>query len=108
MSRLLVNLKSHFGVILVDSPPLGAGADAYALGIHTRNLLLVVRAGTTDRALATMKLKMADRLPLRVLGSVLNGVSAELGNYRYYSYLEGYEALSELEYTDAPAQLEPA
>ncbi|HET8654082.1 MAG TPA: polysaccharide biosynthesis tyrosine autokinase [Longimicrobiaceae bacterium] len=95
MADLLEDLKSRFDVILVDSPPLGAGADAFALGIQTRNLLLVLRAGATDRSLASMKLAIADRLPIRVVGAVLNGAPTETTPYRAYTYMRGYEAVEE-------------
>jgi capsular exopolysaccharide synthesis family protein len=91
MSQLLVSLRPHFGAILLDSPPLGAGIDAFALGTLTRNLLLVLRTGATDRALATAKLGMLDRLPVRLLGAILNGTPPNSGLYRYYSYLSGYD-----------------
>jgi capsular exopolysaccharide synthesis family protein len=90
MAQLLLKMRGEFGVILVDSAPLGAGVDAFALGTHTRNLLLVVRAGTTDRALAMAKLELLDRLPIRLLGAVMNGTPTDSGIYRYYSYLPGY------------------
>jgi Mrp family chromosome partitioning ATPase len=78
-------------VIVVDSPPLGAGVDAFALGAVTGNLLMVLRLGMTNRELAEAKLDVLDRLPVRVLGAVLNDVrGGDL--YRYYSYgLPGYE-----------------
>ena len=54
-------------------------------------LLLVLRPGTTDRALATAKLEMLDRLPIRLLGVVLNGAPVGTEAYRYYSYIPGYD-----------------
>ncbi len=95
MSALLIDLKQRFGAILVDSPPLGAGIDAFALGTLTRNLLLVLRTGTTDRAMAMAKLGMLDRLPIRLLGAILNGAPSGSGAYRYYSYISGYEVMDE-------------
>jgi hypothetical protein len=35
-----------------------------------------------------------ERLPIRVLGAILNDVKAE-GAYRYYSYLPGYRSEDE-------------
>jgi capsular exopolysaccharide synthesis family protein len=95
MSRLLLDLRGQFDAVLVDSAPLGAGVDAFALGTHTRNLLLVVRTGSTDRALAQAKLELLDRLPIRLLGAVMNGTPSDSGIYRYYSYLPGYEVEEE-------------
>ncbi|CAN5548425.1 hypothetical protein BH24GEM3_BH24GEM3_23060 [soil metagenome] len=94
MSQMLVELRSRYEVILVDSPPLGAGVDPFALGTLTGNLLLVLRSGSTDRTLAEAKLDLMDRLPVRILGAVLNDVEPR-GVYRYYAYLAGYEAHDE-------------
>src|SRR6185312_10927439 len=47
MTQLLNALRKRYSVIVVDSPPLGAGMDAYALGAATGNLLVVVRSGST-------------------------------------------------------------
>lgn len=95
MQRLLEQLQQRFNAVLVDSPPLGAGVDPFVLGAATGNLLLVVRSGETDRHLAEAKLGLVDRLPIRVLGAVLNDVRAT-GAYRYYSYLYGYTSEEEV------------
>jgi hypothetical protein len=43
--------------------------------------------------MAAAKLLVVDRLPIRVLGAVLNGVNLT-GEYQYYGYSAGY-ALTE-------------
>lgn len=99
MNLLATELRARYQVIVVDTPPLGAGIDPFALGAVAGNLLIVLRTGETDRRMAQAKLKLLDRLPVRVMGAVLNGVEAK-GVYRYYSYLYGYTASDE-----EPAQL---
>lgn len=95
MAQLITSLRSRFDVILVDSAPMAAGVDPYVLGTLTGNLLLVMRTGVTDRELAQAKIDLLDRLPVRVLGAVLNDVEAG-GAYRYYAYyLAGYEVAEE-------------
>ncbi len=95
MPRLLTALRSAYDVILVDSAPLAAGVDPYALGAATGNVLLVLRTGVTDRSLAEAKVEVLHRLPLRVLGAILNDVRPGAA-YSYYSYsLEGYEVRDE-------------
>ena len=95
MPRLLTALRSAYDVILVDSAPLAAGVDPYALGAATGNVLLVLRTGVTDRSLAEAKVEVLHRLPLRVLGATLNDVRPGSA-YSYYSYsLEGYEVRDE-------------
>ena len=87
--RLLAAVRPLLDVIIVDSPPLGAGADTLVLGTTTRNILMVLRGGVTDREMAAAKLDVLDRLPVRVVGAVLNDVKPE-GAFRYYAYLDGY------------------
>jgi polysaccharide biosynthesis transport protein len=95
MRQLLMGFRSSYDVILVDSAPLAAGVDPYALGAATGNVLVVLRTGVTDRGLAEAKVEMLHRLPLRVLGAVLNDVRPGTA-YTYYSYsLEGYEMWEE-------------
>jgi succinoglycan biosynthesis transport protein ExoP len=86
---VFADLRGRFDVILVDSPPLGVGIDPFALCLATQNMLLVLRRGATDRVLAKNKLETLDRLPVRVIGSVLNDIPA-VGAYKYYGYTEGY------------------
>ncbi len=106
MSRLLLDLRSQYSVILIDSPPLAAGVDPFALGTLAGSMLLVVRAGNTNRELAGAKLNHVDRLPIRMLGAVLNDVPDQ-GVYRYYSYISGYEAQDEIApVAEGPKQLQ--
>jgi capsular exopolysaccharide synthesis family protein len=99
MHEMIAALKDRFEVILIDSPPLGAGIDPFVLGTVTGNLMLVVRAGSTERDLAEAKLEVVDRLPIRLVGAVLNDVRTTMAEYKYYSYSYGYAATDELEET---------
>jgi capsular exopolysaccharide synthesis family protein len=103
MRELLIELKGRYNAIIVDSPPLGAGIDPFVLGTATGNMLLVLRSGETDRKMAEAKLKLLDKLPVRILGAVLNDISAADTAYKYYHYVYGYTADEE----PAP-QLSPA
>jgi len=95
MARLLDGVRTSYDAVVVDSPPLAAGADGLALATVTGSLVLVLRAGVSDRELTETKLGVLTHLPVRVLGAVLNDVRPG-GAYRYYSYyLEGYEAHDE-------------
>lgn len=94
MAELIQQARNTYAVVLIDCPPLGAGVDPYVLGIAAQNLMVVLRTGQTDREFAEAKLAVLDRLPVRIMGAVLNGVPAG-GAYRYYGYLPGYEAADE-------------
>ncbi|HYU53323.1 MAG TPA: polysaccharide biosynthesis tyrosine autokinase, partial [Gemmatimonadaceae bacterium] len=83
MSRLVKSMKERFDVIIIDSPPLVAGMDAYALGAAAGSMLLVLRPSVTDRKLAAAKLEVLDRLPIRILGAVVNAIPGG-SSYEYY------------------------
>ena len=98
MGSLITSLRPDYDVILIDSPPLGAGVDPFILGTATGNVLLVLRTGYSHREMTGAKLEVLDRLPIRTLGAVLNDVPRGVGTnyYAYYSYhLPGYEAVEE-------------
>ena len=95
MSQLFTTLRPSYDVILVDSPPLSAGVDPLILGTLTGHLVVVLRTGFSHRDVASAKLEVLQRLPVRLLGAILNAVPAGEA-YRYYSYyLPGYEAVDE-------------
>lgn len=91
MVKLMAALQRRYDCVIVDSPPLGAGVDPFVLSTLTKNVMLVLRAGETDREFALAKLRLFDRLPVEVLGAVLNDIRAE-GAYRHYAYVYGYTA----------------
>lgn len=95
MVDLLVRLRAAYQVILVDTPPLGAGVDSYTLGTLTGNMMLVLRTGATNLELARTKIAMLAQFPIRVVGVVLNDVRPGEGYAYFYSYLPGYGATDE-------------
>lgn len=95
MQDLLATLKRSYDVVLIDSPPLGAGIDPFVLATACGHLALILRAGETDRQLAEAKLQVLDRLPVRLLGAILNDVRVGQGAYKYDAYSYGYVAEDE-------------
>jgi polysaccharide biosynthesis transport protein len=100
MRRLILEVRSRYDVVLVDSAPLGAGIDPLVLGALTGSMIVVFRTGQTDQDLTEAKLDVLDRLPIRLLGAVMNGIKRNAPGYRYYqyyAYLPGYGAVDETE-----------
>src|SRR5256712_2429542 len=98
MAELINRMRGSYDVLVIDSPPLGAGVDPVILGMLVTNLLLVVRTGYSHRDGMAAKLEALQRLPVRLLGAVLNDVPAGAGYPYYYSYsyyMPGYEAVDE-------------
>ncbi len=94
LNQLINQMGAEYDVVIVDSPPLGAGFDAYALATATGNMALVMRAGSTDRKMAASKMAVVDTLPVRVMGAILNAIKLT-GAYQYYSYYQEYAAEDE-------------
>ena len=95
LQRMIAELRTRFDVIICDSAPLSAGIDPFLFGAVTGNLMLVIRPGVSLRQVLQTKLEVLDRMPIRLLGAVLNDVP-DTAPYVYYShYLPGYETATE-------------
>jgi Mrp family chromosome partitioning ATPase len=87
-------LRRRYEVVVFDTPPLSAGIDAYAVSAAAQDMILVLRVGKTERRMASAKLEVMDRLPVRVLGAVLNCVRLH-GEFEYYRFADGYAVQEE-------------
>jgi polysaccharide biosynthesis transport protein len=107
MGGLVEQLRPEFDAIIIDSPPLTAGVDPFVLATLTGALLVVLRTGHSNREIAGAKLEVLDRLPIRLLGAVMNDVpkGAAYGYYAYSYYLPGYESAEERDSREAAGPL---
>ncbi len=96
LAKLLADVRGDYDVVICDSPPLSAGVDSVVLGAATENLLMVVRTGVSQREVAAARLEVLGRMPVRVIGAVLNDVPRD-NAYSYYTHyaLPGYESRTE-------------
>ena len=97
LGDLVGELWKRYDVILVDSPPLGAGADALILATLTGQVCLVLRGGQSNIGRARAKMAALERLPVRMLGVILNAFVQKKGQgyYDYYEYIDGYGPTNE-------------
>ncbi|NNM33485.1 MAG: polysaccharide biosynthesis tyrosine autokinase [Gemmatimonadetes bacterium] len=89
-AKLLAEMRTRYQVIIFDSPPLGAGSDALLLGAMTGALAIVLRSNQTNKQMAVRKLEQLSKLPVRVLGAILNDVARNELERRHGYYLAGY------------------
>ncbi|NNF27419.1 MAG: polysaccharide biosynthesis tyrosine autokinase [Gemmatimonadetes bacterium] len=94
-AKLLAEMRTRYQVIIFDSPPLGAGSDALLLGAMTGALAVVLRSNQTNKEMAIRKLEQLSRLPVRVLGAILNDVARTELERRHSYYLAGYATSEE-------------
>lgn len=74
LGRLLAACRTRFDLVILDTAPLLAVADARLIAPSVDRALLVVRWGTTGRALAARALADARELEGKLVGAVLNRV----------------------------------
>jgi len=87
---ILEDLKFYYDLILVDAPPLMPVSDPMLLSSKVDAILLVVKAGSTDRAVVRKAIDGMGSYRDKVLGVVLNNLDNKLPYYYDYSYY-GYE-----------------
>ncbi len=84
MDGLLAQLRETYEVIIIDGPPLAAGADVLMLGERSRKVVIVLRAGSTREDLARAKLETLGNVQLPIVGAVLNAMPKSAPYYDYY------------------------
>ena len=95
MQQLVSALAAEYDAIIIDTPPLGAGTDAAAIGTTTQSMAIVLRTAATDLKLAKAKLDALDQLPVVVIGAILNEVDADASEYQYFAYDPDYTVIDE-------------
>jgi len=93
MQNILGGMRASADIVLIDTPPALAVTDAAALAPSIDGVLLVVRPGKTRASALRQALEQLRQVNARVLGVVLNDVSAGGGQYGYrYAAYRNYAA----------------
>jgi tyrosine-protein kinase Etk/Wzc len=90
MRLLLQELAKTFDLVILDTPPVLATADAGILASIADGVLLVVRAGQTDKVAAKRAHQQLVNVKARVVGTVLNDPGGEVSQYGDYYYPYDY------------------
>jgi capsular exopolysaccharide synthesis family protein len=92
MPRLLEQLREHFDLVLIDTPPVLTAAETAVLSTSADGVVLVVRAGHTDREAVQHAVREIGAVGGRLVGAVLNDPKELTRKYgpsyykSYYSY----------------------
>ncbi|WP_454844308.1 CpsD/CapB family tyrosine-protein kinase [Priestia megaterium] len=84
MAELLKEMKEQFDMIIFDTPPILAVADAQILANQVDGTILVVSSGKTEKDAALKSKELLSNAQGKLLGVVLNNRKVEEGNYYYY------------------------
>jgi len=88
--RVLAECVSSYDWVILDSPPTSAVTDPAVLGNIVDGVLLVVKAGATNRHAALQARRQLEAAKARMLGVVLNEVDLSNRAYGYYYYRRSY------------------
>jgi capsular exopolysaccharide synthesis family protein len=91
-AELLRTVGGQFDRIILDSPPLNAVADSAVLATQVDGVVMVVKAGRTNREQARRAVRALQDVQARIFGAVLNDIDPADRKYNtYYSaYRGGY------------------
>jgi capsular exopolysaccharide synthesis family protein len=90
MGRLLRELNARYDVVVLDTPPVLAAADAEILAAQADAVLVVIRAGQTERQSAHYAVQQLRAIGARIVGSVLNDPDQKIAGYGRYAYYYDY------------------
>jgi tyrosine-protein kinase Etk/Wzc len=96
MGELVHTLEERYDAVIFDAPPLTAVTDAALLGTHADGVILVARAGVTERGAVSYSVDQLNAVRAPILGLVLNDI--DIRKDRYYG---GYGAASYRYYASA-------
>src|SRR5439155_6068387 len=72
LRSVIAQLRAKFDYVLIDTPALNVYTDAVAFGLLSDGLVLVVKANSSRREVASNIVKELRKANLRLLGTVLN------------------------------------
>ena len=87
---LLLNLRSRYNIILIDSPPALIVTDAVIMSAQADAVIWIARAGAVVKPVLSRAAVLINRAKMPVIGFVVNGIDVHSPDYRYEYY--GYES----------------
>ena len=84
--QCLCSLKDSgsYDYVIVDSAPVGLTSETNLMSAVVRNVLFVLRAGTSNLYPVMDSIEQLTRHNAQILGMVVNGVESQTEGYRYY------------------------
>ncbi|NUU99632.1 sugar tyrosine-protein kinase [Marinitoga sp. 1154] len=89
--ELMDTLKEKYDKIVIDLPPILAAADSLIVSKHTDGLILVVRAGKTQKHSLKIALENVITSDNTLLGLIIDDINEKNSGYYYYYYYYYYE-----------------
>ncbi|MFN3908248.1 MAG: polysaccharide biosynthesis tyrosine autokinase [Flavobacterium sp.] len=96
MTEMILQLKSKYDYIILDTPPVGLVSDALQLTQHADVILYVIRQKTTKKEMVNLLNNRVKRGEIQNVSILFNGFETKAkygygyGNYSGYGYGYGY------------------
>ncbi|MUH01766.1 polysaccharide biosynthesis tyrosine autokinase [Scytonema sp. UIC 10036] len=89
MKSLVAEAAENYDLVIIDTPPLSACADAATLAKQSDGVMLVTRPGFTLKEILSRSVSELNRNRIPILGVVVNGMTSQTEKYYQYS-VNGY------------------
>lgn len=84
MRALVGQLETQFDLMIFDSPPVLAASEGPVLSVRSDGVVVVVRAGQTDRRSIQLAVHQLRSVGANIIGVVLNDADGKVPKYGYY------------------------
>jgi capsular exopolysaccharide synthesis family protein len=96
LTRVIEQLRERADIVLIDSPPLFAAADAIALAAKVDGIIVLTRLGVVRRRMLEELRRVLGSIPAAKLGFVVTEADIEPHSKYGYGYGYGYEQESDV------------
>jgi len=86
MKSLMEEAAQEYDLVIIDTPPLSASADAACLGRHSDGIVLVTRPGFTLKEVLSRAVSELTQNRIPILGVVVNGMTSSTEQYYRYPF----------------------
>ena len=100
--RTMERLLEEYDRVIIDSPPVVPVTDPQIIGRQVDGVVLVARVEKTQRDVFKRALELLMNVQVKLLGVVLNDMSATSGAYGYHYYYQYHQDKGEQQLTDQP------
>jgi capsular exopolysaccharide synthesis family protein len=83
MKELITALRDKYNFVLIDTPPVIPVTDAVIIGSCVEGVLLVIKAGDTQRGMVSRAIELLVQAHSNIIGHVLTGVEYFIPEYIY-------------------------
>jgi polysaccharide biosynthesis transport protein len=87
---MIESLAKEYDIVIIDTPPVHVAAEALILGSMANGVLMVLRAGYSERGAALEAIQRLNNVGAHVLGAVLNDPDHKVPEYGSYYYYYDY------------------